>query len=698
MTKKVAVITWDAQSVALYAQQVCTFFEPFIEVSTYNVQDGSTSRIQKADLYIISTCAYEGYKDVEEYLPLGGEVVITQVTIHKESLHKLLEVPRNTTAMLVNINPRMATETMAYLNKIGVNNIDFVPCYPGIAEQPSCKLAVTPGERRYVPDHVEEIIDIGPRVLSPETIAEIALKLRLEHLLETQEYRSYADSVVNNDYTFRRVFNRSIQLQSLFEILQDILDVGVIGIDDQGFVFTFNQKAEYVTGLKSQEVLDRKASEMLPYIQFKECCSSKTKSSPRLIKIGDVDVNMTITPVVRQGILIGAFALVQRFSDAEYKQHQLRLQLLNKGHRTKYTFADIVGESPAIQKACSVAKRMAASNGSILITGESGTGKELFAHAIHAASRRANYPFVAINCAAIPDSLLESELFGYEDGAFTGAKKGGKMGYFEFAHKGTLFLDEIEGMSQLLQLKLLRVIQEKEVLRVGGNRVIHVDVRIVAASNQNLFEMVKRGEFRKDLYYRVAVLPVELPPLRQRGNDVLLLFHTIQEQIGSNFVLSGQAQQLFLQHPWEGNIRELGNCVEYLACLGKQQIQLDDLPPGMLVSHQPKPQPTQLTQQQSQLLHQYLQIAGSNREEYGFVLNALYRANQTNQRLGRKSLSTAAMEAGIPLSEQEVRSVLTRLEELGLLKVSRGRSGSKITKDGEQVLLHLNGGMGGNLT
>ena len=179
----------------------------------------------------------------------------------------------------------------------------------------------------------------------------------------------------------------------------------------------------------------------------------------------------------------------------------------------------------------------------------------------------------------MPENLLESELFGYEEGAFTGARKGGKPGLFEFAHGGTLFLDEVEGMSTALQCKLLRVLQEREIMRVGGNRIISVDVRIVAATNEDLERRVEEGSFRRDLYYRLNTLPVLIPPLREREGDLLLLIDHFCRNIGASFTLSPELERLLLAHQWRGNIRELRNVVEYFSYLGHTVVGVEELPP-----------------------------------------------------------------------------------------------------------------------
>ena len=250
----------------------------------------------------------------------------------------------------------------------------------------------------------------------------------------------------------------------------------------------------------------------------------------------------------------------------------------------KIYLENIIGSSTAINKAKEEAFMASKTSSTVLITGESGTGKELFARAIHNHSYRSGNPFIAINCAAIPDNLLESELFGYEEGAFTGAKKGGSLGKFELADKGTIFLDEIGDMSLHLQAKLLRVLQEKEVDKIGAKKNVSINVRIIAATNKDLEYMVKKGTFREDLYYRLNVIPVVLPTLRQRKNDIhLLIEYMIKEysnKLDKNVKnIDSQALEYLCEYRWPGNIRELQNIIEYSVnrCEDKT-ITLDNLP------------------------------------------------------------------------------------------------------------------------
>ncbi len=250
----------------------------------------------------------------------------------------------------------------------------------------------------------------------------------------------------------------------------------------------------------------------------------------------------------------------------ELKQvHRMVNQMV--GATARFTFEDIVGESMPIKECIWLAKVSANSNANTLVQGESGTGKELFAQAIHNAGPRAHGPFVAINCGALPRDLVESELFGYEEGSFTGAKHGGRPGKFEMAHGGTIFLDEIGEMPLEMQVKLLRVLQDRRILRIGGQRFIDVDVRVIAAANGDLTEDVQQGNFRSDLYYRLNVLLIPIPPLRDRQEDILLLAGFFLQKLCSQLgvpqkAFRPDAQALLAQYPWPGNIRELENVVE----------------------------------------------------------------------------------------------------------------------------------------
>ena len=582
MKKSVAIVSLDARAGQFYAQQVRDLFGDRVFVTSYSVRDGSVARLKKADLYMVSTDAFESVGDLHQYVPINGEIMEIQVTFLWEVVRQLQQLPAGTRALFVNLSDKMAREAVSRLNQLGVNQLEFEMFYPGCtspADAAGFDLVITPQEQRYVPAGAKKVMDIGQRVCTASTMTEAALRLGMDELLESPQFRAYQAAVAANTYSYDQMFNRSRRLESQFELLMEILDEGLVGITETGEVFACNKKAEEITKVSCKLALHRRAGEVYPFIPFVECLKAKKPLPARVVRAGGANVNVTVAPVLRGGECIGAFASLQSFNDAEKRQNELRSQLLHKGLRAKYTFADVLGSSPAIQRSVNIVKRMAATDLPILLIGETGTGKELFAHAVHNASPRAAGPFVAINCAAMPENLLESELFGYEDGAFTGARRGGKPGLFEFAHKGTLFLDEVEGMSPALQVKLLRVLQEREIMRVGGNQIICVDVRIVAATNEDLEQRVENGSFRRDLYYRLNTLPALIPPLRERGDDLFLLLDHFRQKSGVDFELSPQVRGLLASHQWRGNIRELRNVVEYFSYTGNQLILPGDLPP-----------------------------------------------------------------------------------------------------------------------
>lgn len=254
------------------------------------------------------------------------------------------------------------------------------------------------------------------------------------------------------------------------------------------------------------------------------------------------------------------------------EERQLRKSYLKKGMTAKYTFRNIIAVSAEMQKKVEIAKKFSQANSNVLITGETGTGKELFAHSIHSASGRMSQPFVAINCATLPENLLESELFGYEPGSFSGASREGKAGLFELAHHGTIFLDEIGEIPVALQAKLLRVLQEKEIRRIGSAAVIPIDVRVIAATNVNIQEQIAQGRFRSDLLYRLNALEIYIPPLRERPDDVIPLMEgqlrIIAAELGKKVPkLTAGAQDILRRYAWPGNVRELRNICERLVVL-----------------------------------------------------------------------------------------------------------------------------------
>jgi len=296
-----------------------------------------------------------------------------------------------------------------------------------------------------------------------------------------------------------------------------------------------------------------------------------------------IEVVVNYHPITLNGVTYGMVATLQELKRLQDIEQKTRRELAWRGWVAKHRFSDIFSRSPNMLRLIEDAMRLAGYEATLLILGETGVGKEYFAHAIHNASRRKKGPFVAVNCASIPESILESELFGHSEGAFTGAKRGGKMGLFEQAHGGTIFLDEIGEMAEKCQARLLRVLQEHEVYRLGDDRTITVDIRVIAATNRDLWNMVQEKKFREDLYYRLEVLTLEIPPLRERKVDVegfvqQFINHYNRQYNASVTGINPEGQTLLLQYDWPGNIRELRNVVGRMVALaGTTEITAQDV-------------------------------------------------------------------------------------------------------------------------
>ena len=348
------------------------------------------------------------------------------------------------------------------------------------------------------------------------------------------------------------------------ETLVDNMDKAVVSIDVNGKIDKYNIKFKRMFGFKN-DITGEIIFEKLKFIKKKELenvkkgnssfyyrCRINGSNTKGIYNIGKVTLNNELKGYVLD------------FTDKT--EAITNYNKMNKDYRIMID--SIIGESEAMKKVKKETIMAASTFSTVLITGESGTGKELFARAVHNHSRRVDNPFVSVNCAAIPESLLESELFGYEEGAFTGAKKGGKLGMFEIAHNGSIFLDEIGDMSLHLQAKLLRVLQEGEINKVGGKSNVAVNVRVIAATNKNLEEMVREGKFREDLYYRLNVIPIRLPSLRDRNGDIpLLINHMIEDysnKLEKNVTyINNEALMMLCRYSWPGNVRELQNIIEY---------------------------------------------------------------------------------------------------------------------------------------
>ena len=346
---------------------------------------------------------------------------------------------------------------------------------------------------------------------------------------------------------------------------------GIIVTDRDGTIELFNSKAERLIGVRAHRAIGSNITRVVKNTRIDSVLKDGRAELNQIHSLNDVKILTNRVPIIIDNETVGAIATFQQLDAVQKAEEEIRKSLSKKGFIAKITFDDILRQSPKMEKVIQMAKRYAKTDASVVIRGDNGTGKELLAQSIHNYSMRKGGPFVAINCGAIAPSLLESELFGYEGGAFTGALKSGKRGIFEIAHKGTLFLDEIGEMPLEIQTKLLRVLEQKQIMRVGGETIVSVDVRIIAATNKNLYDMVERGEFRADLYYRLNVLGLNIPSLNDRKEDIVIIGKKLLQE-NRRDISDEEAEKIGryisqLDYSWPGNVRELRNIIERFSSL-----------------------------------------------------------------------------------------------------------------------------------
>lgn len=401
-----------------------------------------------------------------------------------------------------------------------------------------------------------------------------AQKLGLKYVPISASNESIIEIVMSARALIDSLYEQKYQNEMLTKTLDGVHDA-VVAIDRESNIILYNERARETLKRDRQDVIGRNLAEVLPELSFMaNVLKAKLSRTNEIINLKRIVIAANTSLLEVDGHVLGALCSFQDITKLQSLEKKIRYELNKKGLTAKYHFEDIIACDPVMKDTVSKAIKIGLTDGTVMIYGESGTGKEMIAQSIHNISSRKNEPFVAINCAALTESLLESELFGYEEGAFTGARKGGKPGLFELAHGGTVFLDEINSVSPALQAKLLRVLEEKEVMRIGSDYVIPLDVRIISAANERLEMKIEEGSFRSDLFYRLSILELNVPPLRERKLDIVPIFKhylsTLTESSGLS--IDHELEERLKAYPWPGNVRELRNNAQRYVLFGELEL------------------------------------------------------------------------------------------------------------------------------
>lgn len=652
-------------------QTLKDIFGDYIQIENYSLEDLKEKRsVLKGDAYLVSRETL--LAPLRNFISDFKKIILMERSILKQGIPQIMDIPSGNDVLVVNDALASTLSTVYELYELGFNHLNLIPLDP--AEEASgvyqkIQYAVTPNELSFVPPYIKKVINIQYRVISFSTLLKLVDLLQLDanrlHLKLVRHLNSIAQPNLgfHNNY-----LNNYLKSQMLDLVISDS-ESAILVVDYDFHLVYFNEQANLLFHLhkSSRGPLSDCISEDIFELL-------RRSDDSTLIELNGDPFLLQKTPLKLVDQLMGYCLTLQNENNLRQIESKLTAQLRKKGLYAPHHFQDIVHLSPAMSSCIRMAKQAAATDYTILIRGESGVGKELMAQSIHNFSSRKNAAFVAINCAALPESLLESQLFGYEEGAFTGAHKKGRAGLFEQAHLGTLFLDEIGDISPNLQSQLLRVLQEKQVMRIGSDQIINVDVRIIAATNQDLEERVRQGLFREDLFYRLNVIPIEIMPLRQRREDIPPL---LERFLGKKFdELPEDRKQQLTTYNWPGNVRQLENAATYFKTMGMFPAYLSDAP------HTAPHFPDIQTQKEHPNNSPDITLTSLSDQ----VLKLIADGSAPFHGVGRAVLLPQLRELGFPLSDGKLRQVLSELEAQDLITVERGRIGCRITSTGQVAL------------
>ena len=627
-------------------------FGEYIAFSNCYLCDVKPEEKLKADAFL--ALGEDIFQRVKEsgYVDDFSKIIKMNRSPDRIALNKISEIPLNTNVLIVNDSYESSLDTTYSFYEAGIGHINMIPYdsaleHTGIYDK--IEIAITPAEAHLVPVQIKEIIDIGYRKVSFDTMFKLMKMLDLDIGIINRNLFRHIHSVVESNTAFHANYVYGYLKSEMLSHMASSSKIGMILVDQFFQIVYANDKA-----IQIFQEDDKNKIQIEKYIDPAILSSDDAQNMP--INILNSNYYYDRFAITLTDEIAGYYITLQDEADVALSNNTLR----QKGFFAKHQFRDIIHTSADMDKAIDIARQIALTNHTVLIRGESGTGKELMAQSIHNASYRNKFPFVAVNCAALPDNLLESELFGYEAGAFTGAHTKGKVGLFEQANHGTIFLDEIGDISPKLQSRLLRTIQEHQIMRVGSDRMIEIDVRFITATNRNLEQAVREGTFRSDLFFRLNVLPVVIPPLRKRKDDILVL---LQYFLGGDFKnITAQDLTLLSKYDWPGNIRELENVATYYKTL----LSL----------------PEYITEQR------FTDAAFTTEVDIQeTVLKLIYSNTALSHGIGRSNLLQQLEQKGISISDGKLRNILDQMQTAGLIEIGKGRYGTRITEKGK---FHLN--------
>lgn len=668
MKKRIVILSNRIESGNAMKDQLSRLFGDLFKVDCYSIETEIDSVIV-ADLVL--SLSYQIVSSFINHLGPNSDIFIVRCTVEREGWNKVMQLQPGTKAYVIS-DLDNASITVATLYELGAQHVELLPYNSNFEPDAEIKVAIVMNDGVEIPMGIDRVINIGERVLDSYTLFDILGKLGQLNERTSNIIINHMGEIIPRSSGFLSIIGNIRGDVEYFQNAINTFEEGFILFNPEGTILLFNTRAEIIFKKDSFNAIGRSLNDVLNEVGLD-------------LLIGDEPIKEKMEFNNSSYIFVKQFSngpkehnggCIRIISPSSFNSFENIKIFESQGHKSKYEFENIVSNSEIMKTTIKMAKVISRSDSDVIIYGETGSGKELFAHSIHKNSDRGNYPFVAFNCAAVSDSLIASELFGYVDGAFTGARKGGRKGLFEVANNGTLFLDEIGEISFGFQANLLRVLQEREIVRVGSSKIIPVNIRIIAATNRDLANMVHEGKFRADLYYRLNVMRLKIPPLRERPEDIPYLISHFLKSSSAMMDIPKLIMDQMTHYHWPGNIRELSNCIEYIVNMHKGNVEIDSLPEDMVMSI---PQ-TSLEDCNDGLKDVHLDLMK--------LINEL--RHQKNISSGRRSLVSAMKKLDYDLTENEIRHILNHLSGLGMVEINLGRSGTKLTVTGRKRIESYN--------
>ncbi|MEH7343537.1 sigma 54-interacting transcriptional regulator [Bacillus sp. JJ1532] len=674
MKQSLTLIAGSRQTKQVLHEQLQQLLGDYVQIEIYSTDEGLPTQL--TDDFFLFSSEVTKLESQEVCQITGKEMMVGKRTIHHRFIDQLLKIPVHSDVLVVNDDDSATIEVIESLYQLGIDHLRFIPYKKDQIFYKNIDIAISPGETHLCPPSINNVIDIGVRLFDMATILKVVEYFCLGEKISSLISERYIRNIIDLQRELSFAEQNAKQMKQHIQNVVNTVDDGIIAINKQHRVTVFNRRLGALFHLPVDDAINKQLEEVIIQQDLIDFILHSNEES-KFFTIYGVDLVIFRHQMETENTIVATFKSIhQAFEVEKMAQRELK----NKGFYAKYHFDDIVGDHPLLKETKQIAKKLALSEHPVLIQGETGTGKELFAHSIHLHSMRKNGPFIAINCSALTENLLESELFGYEEGAFTGAQKGGKKGLFELADNGTIFLDEVGDISLAVQSHLLRVLQEKELRRIGGRKVIPINVRVIAATNKDIQLKLEEGSFRSDLFYRLNVLTLSVPPLRDRKTDIPLLVKHFITKSGKWVKVEENLPEQLQKHEWLGNIRELKSTIDYMLtiCDGNK-IELKDIPYNRIQKNRKQEIVTSYP-----IPNNLMEIY-----EYKFILETIKHCNDNGNPASRQHISMVSEETGSFLSPQQVRRRLDYLETKGFITKGRGRSGTKITTNGVEYLQQL---------